>query len=589
MDDDRISKLALQLGYEKAELLPTGGADSAVSLHCQASNGADHVVKLWRASSSDAGRSKSTSQGIYGTVTYQTYLYSTGATTNPVEDLDAKLLSNSMLRWEIGEKSEGRASNRILSYGVISGYIYECRDYYPMTLAELLERQVLPNHSILGNIVDQLWNALSFLHNADINTPHGGLYPGNIGISSKSMADARYTLLDIHETSETRRLEFKRRDYQYLGILIYRLCNSLLDHVEPVDAAARCKNAAWPHLGKHEQKWKSLVQLLLDANTLPSDWDSSQARVQHMSALLGANVALAPFELSRIVVGEPPYYVQGDDQHAVVEDVSYAEQATAAWGQGNVLLAFHSLNDCPQGHKDREDCLKLADTYAAELADEWAGNSELMLCIEALADAGSVQCMFLLGRFLTKTEPAEALQWLHKAAKQGFVAAKPIMAGIYESGGGETVLADPVKAAALYHEYIQEPGCRDSEIIYRLAALILREEPLRKELPSAIRLLEEAHNAGHFKSTDLLAQCHAQGHGTEVNEKKAFQLFVDAWNRSKKVGQEYYTASNNLGVCFAIGFGVKKGLTMARHYFRQGEKAGHEASKKNLLSLAQLG
>jgi TPR repeat protein len=44
-----------------------------------------------------------------------------------------------------------------------------------------------------------------------------------------------------------------------------------------------------------------------------------------------------------------------------------------------------------------------------------------------------------------------------------------------------------------------------------------------------------------------------------------------------------------LGVCFAIGFGEKKDINKARHYFRQGEKAGHEASKKNFLSLAQLG
>ena len=355
-----------------------------------------------------------------------------------------------------------------------------------------------------------------------------------------------------------------------------------------MDAIVRCKNASWPHLGKHEQKWKSLVQLLLDANSLPSDWDSSQARIQNMSALLGAGTSLTTFASAPNVSAEPPFYVHGEDQHAVQEEVVYADKASEAWGEGNVLLAFHYLNDCSAEHKDKEVCLQLADGYAAQLPDEWVGNSELMLCIESLADAGSAQCMLLLGRFLTKTEPAEALQWLHKAANHGLVAAKPIMAGIYESGGNK-VVSDPVKAAVLYHEYIHEPGCRDSEMIYRLAALILREPPLEIDLPSAIRLLEEAHNAGHFKSTDLLAQCHAQGHGTEVNEKKAFQLFADAWSRSKKVGQEYYTASNNLGVCFAIGFGEKKDINKARHYFRQGEKAGHEASKKNFLSLAQLG
>jgi TPR repeat protein len=588
MEDDRISKLAFQLGYEKAELLPTGGAGSAVSLRCQTGQGTDHVVKLWRASSSDAGRSKSAGHAVYGTASYQTYLYSTGVTTNPVEDIDSKILGNSLLRWEVGEKSDGKATNRILSYGIVSGYIYECRNYYPMTLSALLDRQVLPNHSILGTIVDQLWSALAFLHSTEINTPHGSLHPGNIGISSKSIADAKYTLLDISETSETRRLEFKRRDYQYLGNLIYRLCNSELDHVDPVDAIVRCKNASWPHLGKYEQKWKSLVQLLLDANSLHSDWNSSQARMQHMSALLGATTSLTTFASGRNVTVEPPFYVHGDAEQSIQEDVSYLDDAKEAWAQGNVLAAFHFLKDCPREHKEKEACIMLADEYAAELADEWAGISELMLCIEALADAGSVQCMFLLGRFLAKTEPAEALQWLQKAASYGYVTAKLIMAGIYENGG-EMVPSDPVKAAVLYEEYIQEPGCRESEIIYRLASLILREAPLEKDLPSAIRLLAEAHNAGHFKSTDLLAQCHAQGHGTEVNEKKAFQLFADAWSRSKKAGQEYYTASNNLGVCFAIGFGVKKGLTMARHYFRQGEGAGHEASKKNLLSLAQLG
>lgn len=588
MDDDRINKLALSLGYQQAELLPAGGVDSAVSLRCQNSIGDVHVVRLWRASTSDAGRSKLANHGVYGTATYQTSLYSTGSSSGQVEDLDSKLLENSALRWEIGERSEGRVSNRILSYGVISGYIYECREFYPMTLMELLERQVLPNHSILGSIVDQIWSKLSFLHSAGINTPHGALHPSNIGINSKSIAEAKYHLLDIRETPEPRRLEFKRKDYQCLGVLIYQLCNSLLDHIEPVDALARCQNATWSHLGKHEKKWKALVLQLLEANNLPVDWDASDARIQEMSALLGASTTLSVTEIGRNFTSSPPYHIHGEDVVAEPEDLSYLDKANEAWSQGNPLLAFRMLSDCPEGHAEKAACVTNADDFASTLPDEWAGQSEMMLYVESLANAGSAQCMLLLGRFLLKTEPAESLQWLHHAASHGLHAAKPLMASIYENGG-DTVVADPVKASQLYHDYINSPDCRDLEIVYRLSALILRETVLEHDLPSAVRMLEEAHNGGHVASTDLLAQCHAQGHGTEVNEKKAFQLFADAWSKSKKSGQEYYTASNNLGVCFAIGFGVRKDTTMARHYFRQGEKAGHEASKKNLLSLAQLG
>ena len=103
----------------------------------------------------------------------------------------------------------------------------------------------------------------------------------------------------------------------------------------------------------------------------------------------------------------------------------------------------------------------------------------------------------------------------------------------------------------------------------------------------AIKLLESCHDRGHYRATDLLAQCHATGIASNIDEKRAYALFVEAWNRSKAANQHYYTASNNLGVCFASGFGVGKDMETAKHYFRQGAIAKHAPSEDNLNRLNQ--
>jgi len=590
MFEDRIRGICLELGYEPTEFLLNSQATAVASVQARSADGRMVVGRFTVARDGETGHSKTFDTQRWNTGNYSTgYVTGVqGAGADPDQGRDAQVLQEIALRWSLGVMAGDRHVSPVFDFGHMRRHIYQIRPYYPITLHDLIERQVSPGHAVLFRVVDQVWAALAFLHQSEVNQPHGAVNTHNVGFSSNRVVEAELSLLDLKETVETRRAELKRRDFQDFGMLIYQFASSLEKPVDAVDAAMRCPNANWNQLGAQEKEWKSLITRLLNPESFLFGYDLAGAREQLLAPLQPSKTPFTLITRPLPVNVEPPYY-KGDRETSETKSVmDYRGEIERLLTAADHLAALRTLLIVPDNFEPQLQIVIWGDFIADNAKDELAGNSEFLVGMEVLANRGALRAGLRLGRMLSKSQPLEALSWLAAASEAGLTESYVLIGGIYEHGG-EGVNEDPAKALEFYQASLDAHDSTDWDVAYRMSAMILREKALAGRLPLAIQLLENCHANGHYRSTDLLAQCHAQGLGLESDEKKAFLLFVESWNRSKKRNENYYTASNNLGVCFAIGFGTRKDPTMARHYFKQGEIAGHEASKKNLHALAQSG
>jgi len=588
MIENRIREICLSLDYAPEEFLLNSRGRPDISVVAGSAVSGQVVVRFKPAGSSETSGAQAFvtqrwNTGHYGAV-YMTGAAAAGA-GSPETHNDEQLQEEIALRWSLGVMAGGSWLAPIIEFGHSRNYIYQVRPYYPITLHHLIERQVSLNHAVLFRIVEQIWAALAFLHQSAVNQPHGAISTHNVGFSSSRVVEAEVRLLDLEETVETRRAEMKRKDFQDFGMLIYQLGCGLERPVDAVDAAMRCPNASWKQLGGHEGDWKTLAKTLLDSDSFPPGYDLAGARDQLLAPLLPAKTAYSLVAKPRPVEGDPPYRA-GEQLAQTKVEVDFPGEIDRLLEMGDHLGALRMVLAVPSDFQPREQVLRWGERIAAGSNDELGGNTEFLSGLEQLATHGCQRAGLRLGCMLAKNQPAEALSWLAGASDAGLTESYGYIAGIYEHGG-DGVAPDCARALPFYQASLDHHQRDDWDLAYRMAAMILRENPWHEHVPLAIQLLESCHANRHYRATDLLAQCHAQGLGVEADEKKAFQLFVDSWNGSKQANEHYYTASNNLGVCFAIGFGIRKDPAMARHYFRQGEVAGHEASKKNLQALAQ--
>ena len=594
MSEDRIKAVCHSLGYAEPEVQLVSKEGVFHSIVARAPSGGQVLLRWLEASSREAGDAFDTRRwdaGSYSTA-YVTARQVASAARDPGRD--EQTLRAMQLRWELGVMAGSLLVNPILDFGRTSRFLFEVRPYYPATLHHLIERGVNPSSPVLFRLVDQVWTALGFLHQSAVNVPHGAVTAHNIGFDSTRLLEAEARLLDLRETAETRRAEVKRQDFQCLGMLIYQFASGLARAVDAADAALRCPNADWSHLGGQQDAWKNLTRKLLLPDAFPFGFDLAGAKDELLAELRpNRSATLAKIPAPLPVAAEPPFRAPEVGGETTGPQVDYPGEMSRLLEAPDPFGAMRLLLTVPGDYEPPEQVLQWADAIA-DAADSVAGDagadSGFLVGLETMATRGSLRCALRLGVWLAKSQPAEALPWLGAASDAGLAESYPVIAEIYERGG-EGVEADPQLALSFYQAAVDKAAEGDWETGYRMAALILREreKALAEHLPLAVTTLQRCHDGGHFKATDLLAQCIAQGvGGMAVDEKRAFNLFAEAWNRSKRVNQHYHTASNNLGVCFALGFGVRKDPTMARHYFKQGELAGHEASKKNLMALAQV-
>lgn len=498
--------------------------------------------------------------------------------TRPFATPEIPNIRQLQLNWLIAEQGGHHFFPRITEVGELDGLSYLLREHHPQSLAGLARTRVVPNPAMLYQIVAGTWTALCFLHQPEVNVPHGNVKLSNILIGKGSAQDAEIYLCDAVETPETERKKRKNDDFRALGVMIYQMAAAAAAGMTPMDALGRAEGHDWAALGREGAAWKEIACRLLDEATY-GGFNPAAERQAWLEPVRPKRARVLTVPLP--VPAPPAGPVLGGDARARPPEQACSE-IDELIRAGDFFKAL-AMGTKALGGKDsgNADILERIDYCAANLPAEAIAGSDALLLLEEAARLGSANAACRLGLALLKVDADEALGWLQAAVDHGVADALPSLALLLESGTPSHP-ADPVKALECMNRLRADHPSDDHD--YLFAAMILRGN-IQVAPAEAVALLTGCHQRGHFKSTDLLGQCHASGLGTEINEKRAYGLFVEAWNLSKASNRHYHTASNNLGVCFAAGFGVAKDFESAKHYFRQGALNKHRPSEQNLERL----
>jgi|GEM_PF-5568906 len=509
---------------------------------------------------------------------WATAAHGKGGTEAAVDN--AARIANLQLNWLIGEQSQHLFFPRIVEVGEIDGMPYLLRERQPQSLAALARARVAPNGAMLYQLISGIWTALCFLHQPDLNIPHGNLKLSNVLFGPGPLTEAKILLTDAVETQETERKRMKQEDFRSLGSILYQFACTSPGPISNVDALVRADSADWSGLGKEGDAWKELAIRLLDESTYAS-FNAAAARQEWLDGFRPKK--------SKFIAVPPPAHappagptVGGEAKAKPASEVCAEIDAIIESGKLTLALSTATKALVKQEGPSPEILSRIDYCVVGISADEIL-MTEVLSLLEEAANLGSVPATSRLGLALVKIEPDEAYTWLEKAASLGDVEAIPPLARLYEDGTPQHP-ANPTNAVAMMNQWREIQPDVNTDYLY--AAMILRGK-IGIPGTEALALLESCHERGHYRSTDLLAQCHATGIASPIDEKRASNLFAEAWNRSKAANQEYHTASNNLGVCFATGFGVSKDMEKAKHYFRQGALAKHPPSEENLSRLTQ--
>ena len=471
------------------------------------------------------------------------------------------------------------------------GFPYILRPFQSQTALTLINSKVTTSAPLLWNVASSIWTSLAFLHQPALNLPHGNLTAANTLFAKGPAISTKIYLSDAVATLETERKAKKIEDIRNLGAILLQLIQSDSQSIPLFEALPRLEASIasgtdWEPLGKEAGKWQDFIARLLDESSYQSNFQSPAAREEWLTAVKPKKATLSA--IPQPVAASPAGPKLGGDA-TPADTGSILNKIDEALKSEQYLEALRLAVEAAEQEPDTPQFSERIEFAAAELKPEDLSDSEHLVLLEKGAQLGAPHAALRLGIALVEIESKsedgysdESYSWLEKAASHDLREALLPMSRLQEAGTASRP-ANGNSALETMEQYrASNPG---PEGDYFLASLILRGTT--SQSPSeAITLLESASEQHFYKATDLLGQCYATATGVpEIQEKKAYQYFIESWNQSKETESHYYTASNNLGVCFAIGFGTSKDSENARHYFQQGSNKNHQASSDNLALL----
>lgn len=99
--------------------------------------------------------------------------------------------------------------------------------------------------------------------------------------------------------------------------------------------------------------------------------------------------------------------------------------------------------------------------------------------------------------------------------------------------------------------------------LYELAMKHFYGDGVPEDNELAVKLLTQAHEMGHVESTYNLGICYHYGHGTGVDLKKAYELYLESANRGYGKGMDLVGRFYNRGIY------VKKDRKQAEYWLRK--------------------
>lgn len=237
-------------------------------------------------------------------------------------------------------------------------------------------------------------------------------------------------------------------------------------------------------------------------------------------------------------------------------------------------VAGPATADCPMtGDGDREALLARLDYLRGD--DEPAFEKS-----RCLAEAGVPRAQLILSVFYehgigTASDPALSLDWLQKAADQGYPHAL-FHLGLLHGDGDPWVTDDPAAARA-YHA---KAAALDFTPAMTALAVMLRDGQGGAPDPElSVALLERAVSLGHPQGTAEYAYMLATGDGAEIDLPRARELYEVA------AAQGIVWAIRDYGEMLELAEGGPADLPGALDYYR---RAMAEGSAMAALDIAEM-
>ncbi len=171
----------------------------------------------------------------------------------------------------------------------------------------------------------------------------------------------------------------------------------------------------------------------------------------------------------------------------------------------------------------------------------------------------------------------KAFYWYEKAAMQGVIIAQNNLASMYYFGKG--VKKDLYKA---FYWYQKSANANNPVAQLNLGVMyLIGDSAVKKDYEEAIFWLEKSANANNKTALLKLADIYREGNITDVNYKKAFDLYMKASNHNSSKAMYY------VGFFYFEGLGVIKNEGRAKVWMKKAEALGHKRAR-NFLELKGL-
>jgi TPR repeat protein len=164
-------------------------------------------------------------------------------------------------------------------------------------------------------------------------------------------------------------------------------------------------------------------------------------------------------------------------------------------------------------------------------------------------------------------------------AKVGDVDAQFEVGLAYETGNGVT--RDEAEAARWFRQSALQGNV---EAQYHLARLVARgAKGLKQDLPTALKLYQDAAARGHADAMNALGKAYQQGKGTSTDLAKAAEWY------GKAADLKLADAQNNLGMLYLEGKGVTRDLLKAFRLFESAAAQNDPWGLNNLGGMYEMG
>ena len=164
-------------------------------------------------------------------------------------------------------------------------------------------------------------------------------------------------------------------------------------------------------------------------------------------------------------------------------------------------------------------------------------------------------------------------------AKVGDVDAQFQVGLAYETG--KNVPVDEAEAARWFRQAALQGNV---EAQFHLARLVARgAKGLKQDLPTALKLYQDAASRGHPQAMNALGQAYQQGRGTEADLAKAAEWYGKAADLSLA------DAQNNLGMLYLEGKGVSRDIARAFKLFESAAAQNDPWGLNNLGGMYEMG